>query len=114
MTIAPDQLPRTIRGYLAAHAARGAEAALRAFAPTAVVVDDGVSFRGTDEILGFLGKAGTEFSYTTELVGARRIDDAHWVATHHLAGDFPGGVVDLDYRFAMEDGLIVELVIASR
>ena len=112
--IEPAQLPRTIRGYLAAHAARDAQAALRAFAPAAVVVDDGVSFRGTDEILGFLGKAGAEFSYTTELVGARRIDDAHWVATNHLAGDFPGGVVDLDYRFALDEGLITELVIAPR
>ena len=113
-SIEPSQLPRTIHGYLAAHAARDTEAALRAFTPTAVVVDEGDSFRGTEEILGFLREAGAEFSYTTELISARRIDDARWVATNRLTGDFPGGVADLDYRFTMNDDLIAELVIAPR
>ena len=111
--IQPAQLPATIRGYLAAHAARDADAALRAFAPDAVVVDQGQTFRGTDEILGFLREAGAEFSYTTELIGAQRIDDAHWVATNRLEGDFPGGVAELDYRFTIDGDLITELVIAA-
>ncbi|MGD9529838.1 MAG: nuclear transport factor 2 family protein, partial [Pseudonocardia sp.] len=98
-SIEPAQLPPTIRGYLRARAARDTDAALRAFTPTAVVVDQDESFRGTERILGFLREAGAEFSYTTELIGARRIDDAHWVATNRLEGDFPGGVADLDYRF---------------
>lgn len=106
------QLPGTIRDYLAAHAARDSEAALRAFAPTAVVVDEGHTYRGTDEILGFLNQAGAEFSYTTELVGAQRIDDARWVAANRLEGDFPGGVAELNYRFTMAGDLITELVIA--
>jgi hypothetical protein len=88
-SIEPAQLPLTIRNYLGAHAARDTEAALRAFTPTAVVVDQGESFRGTEEIIGFLREAGAEFSYTTELISARRIDDAHWVATNRLEGDFP-------------------------
>ena len=111
-SIQPAQLPATIRGYLAAHAARDTEAALRAFAPTAVVVDEGRTFRGTDEILGFLREAGAEYSYTTELIGAQRIDDARWVAINRLEGDFPGGVAELKYRFTIDDDLITELVIA--
>jgi hypothetical protein len=107
-----DQLPSTIRGYLAAHAARDADGALHAFTPAAVVVDEDTAFRGTEEIRGFLSKAGAEFTYTTELIGAQRIDDAHWVATNRLEGDFPGGVVELRYRFAMDGDLIAELVIA--
>lgn len=101
-----------IRGYLAAHAARDTEAALRAFASTAVVVDEGRVFRGTDEIRGFLREAGAEFSYTTELIGARRIDDASWVATNRLEGDFPSGVAELNYRFTIDGDLITKLVIA--
>jgi hypothetical protein len=112
-SIQPAQLPATIRGYLAAHAARDTVTALRAFAPTAVVVDEGRTFRGTDEILGFLREAGAEFSYTTELIGAQRIDDARWVATNRLEGDFPGGVAELNYRFTMDGDLITELVIAA-
>ena len=111
-SIQPDQLPATIRSYLAAHEARDAETALRAFTSTAVVVDDGMTYRGTDEIRGFLSKAGSEFTYTSTLVGAQRADDAHWVATKHLEGDFPGGVVDLRYRFVMDGDSIAELVIA--
>ena len=112
--IDPAQLPDAVRGYLAAHAAGDTAACLRAFTTDAVVVDEGHSFHGTQEIAGFLRDAGAEFSYTTELVAARRVDDAHWVATQRLEGDFPGGVADLDYRFAMSGGLVVELVIAPR
>ena len=111
-SIRPDQLPATIRGYLAAHLSRDADAALRAFTPAAVVVDDGTTYRGTEEIRGFLSRAGAEFTYTTTLIAAERTDDAHWVATNRLEGDFPGGVVDLRYRFAMDGDLVAELVIA--
>ena len=111
-SIQPGQLPATVRGYLAAHVARDTAAALRAFTPSAVVVDDGTTYRGTEEIRGFLSRAGAEFTYTTTLVGAERTDDAHWVATNRLKGDFPGGVADLRYRFAMDGDLITELVIA--
>jgi ketosteroid isomerase-like protein len=110
--IQPDQLPATIRGYLAAHEARDADTALRAFTPTAVVVDEGMTYRGTEEIRDFLSKAGTEFTYTSTLVGAQRDGDARWVATKHLEGDFPGGVVDLRYRFVMDGDSIAEVVIA--
>ena len=110
----PDQLPPTIREYLAAHTARDVDAALRAFSVTGSVTDEGQTFRGTEEIRRFLNKAGAEFSYTTELIGAQRVDDAHWVATNRLEGDFPGGVAELDYRITLADDLIAELVIAAR
>jgi ketosteroid isomerase-like protein len=113
-SIQPSRLPATIRGFLAAHTARDTDAAARAFSATAVVVDEGRTFRGTDEILGFLCDAGAEFTYTSELIGAQCIDEARWVATHRLEGDFPGGVAELDYRFTMDGDRIVELVIAPR
>ncbi len=47
-------------------------------------------------------------------MAARHVDDAHWVATQRLEGDFPGGVADLDYRFTMSGDLIDELVIVPR
>jgi ketosteroid isomerase-like protein len=111
-SIQPTQLPSTIRAYLAAHAAGEADAAVRTFAPTAVVVDEGQTYRGTQQVLDFLRSAGGEFTYTTELVGAERVDDARWVARNRLEGDFPGGVAELDYRFTLVDDLITELVIA--
>ena len=111
--ISPDQLPVAVRFYLTAHAARDTDAALRAFAPDAVIVDQGQTFRGVYEIGVFLGVAGSEFTYTTELIGAQHVDDTHWITTNRLEGDFPGGVAELDYRFTVEDDLITELVIGS-
>lgn len=108
----PTQLPATIRAYLAAHAAGEADAASRTFAPTAVVVDQDETFRGAAQVLDFLRNAGGDFTYTTELIGAQRIDESHWVAVNRLEGDFPGGVADLGYRFTLADDLILELVIA--
>ncbi|NEK85083.1 nuclear transport factor 2 family protein [Blastococcus saxobsidens] len=113
-TIQPSRLPALIQGFLAAHTARDADTAIGAFTPDAVVTDEGRTFRGTEEILGFLRHSGSEFSYTTELTGAERIDEEHWVAVNHLEGNFPGGAVDLAYRFALAGDLVAELVIAPR
>jgi hypothetical protein len=113
-SIQPSELPATVRGFLVAHAARDTDTAVRAFSAAAVVVDQGQTFRGTDEVLGFLRDAGAEFTYTTELIGAECIDEARWVATHRLKGDFPGGVAELDYRFTMDGDRIAELVITPR
>ena len=111
-SIRPGELPATVRAFLTAHAARDVDAAFRTFGPAAVVVDEDRTFRGSGEVLGFLRNAGAEFTYTTELVGAQRIDATRWVAVNRLEGDFPGGVVELHYRFALDDHLITELVIA--
>ncbi|MCW2814240.1 MAG: hypothetical protein JWN84_1695 [Nocardioides sp.] len=104
-------LPPTVRDYLAAHAAGDVTAALRAFAPDAVVTDQGETFRGTDQVRDFLGRAGAEYTWTTELIGVQRVDDTHWVATNRLEGDFPGGVADLGYWFVLAGDAITGLAI---
>ncbi|MBB3674740.1 nuclear transport factor 2 family protein [Modestobacter versicolor] len=112
--VPPTGLPARVQEFLTAHTARDADTAVRAFTPDAVVTDEGRTFRGTEELLGFLRHSGSEFSYTTELTAVERLDDEHWVAVNHLEGDFPGGVVDLAYRFTLVGDLIAELVIAPR
>jgi ketosteroid isomerase-like protein len=111
-TIQAAELPSAIRSFLTAHAARDADTAVRAFTPDAVVTDEGHTFRGTGEILEFLRHSGSEFSYTTELIAAQRVDGEHWVVVNRLEGNFPGGVVDLAYRFTLAADRICELVIA--
>lgn len=110
--IATTDLPATVRAFLSAQEAGRPDAAVRTFLPSATVVDEGHTYRGTEEILTFLQEAGSEFTFTTELTRALRVDATHWVAHHRLEGDFPGGVAELDYRFALVDDLIEELVIA--
>lgn len=111
--IDPTDLPGPIRSYLDAHVARDTDTALQSFDPDAIVVDDGRSYRGTDEVRAFLQKAGAEFNDTTQLVGAQCVDDEHWVVFNRIEGDFPGGAADLAYRFTMDGDDITELVITA-
>jgi hypothetical protein len=112
-TVPVTQLPDTIRSYLAAHAARDVDGALGAFARAAEVVDQGITFQGTAAIRTFLGTAGAEFHYTTQRLGAERVDDAVWVAHNRIEGDFPGGVADLRYRFQLANDRILRLEITA-
>ncbi|WP_426501628.1 nuclear transport factor 2 family protein [Streptomyces sp. D54] len=108
-----DLLPTIVRGYFAAHIVRDADTASSFFAEDAVIVDQDETFRDREETYAFLRDAGSEFEYTTEQIGAHRVDDTHWVVTVRLEGTFPGGVAELDYRFELRDGLIAGLVIAN-
>ncbi|MEV4053837.1 nuclear transport factor 2 family protein [Amycolatopsis sp. NPDC049688] len=108
-----DLLPASVRGFFAAHVVRDADTALSFLTEDAVIVDQDETFRGREEVHAFLRDAGSEFEYTTEQIGAHRVDDAHWVVTVRLEGTFPGGVAELDYRFTVRDDLIAELVIAN-
>ena len=105
------QLPDVITDYLAAHQARDLDHALAYYTEDALAVDEGHTYRGKREIGDWLARTSDEYTYTSQLVGAQRVDDDHHVAVHHLEGDFPGGVVDLRFRFTLRDARIAELVI---
>ncbi len=60
----------------------------------------------------WLATAASEFTFTRTLVGVEEAGPSTWVVVNRLEGDFPGGVAELHYRFALTDGLISELVIA--
>jgi hypothetical protein len=71
----------------------------------------GSTYHGTACIHTWLDGSAGECTYTIELIGAEKIDDEHYTAINHLEGDFPGGVVDLHFRFTFRDGRIARLVI---
>ncbi|MFF3752469.1 nuclear transport factor 2 family protein [Streptomyces sp. NPDC002018] len=112
MNTNPIELPDVVSRYLEAHRVRNTPTALSAFHESATVTDEGVTHTGTGAIETWLGTAASEFTYTTERLGAERLDDTHWVVTNRLEGDFPGGRVDLRYRFTLRSGLIEDLTIA--
>jgi hypothetical protein len=41
-----------------------------------------------------------------------KFDDTRYVVSNRIEGDFPGGVVDVIYRFTLADDLITRLEIA--
>ncbi|MDQ6853834.1 MAG: nuclear transport factor 2 family protein [Actinomycetota bacterium] len=105
-------LPDVIRRYQDAHDRHDTETALATFTPDARVIDEEHEHKGTDDIRHWLRTAATEFTYTRTLVTADALEAKTWLVVNHLEGDFPGGVVDLRYRFRLSGGLISELVIA--
>jgi ketosteroid isomerase-like protein len=109
--IVPAELPGTVSTYLAAHQALDIDTAIGHYAADAVVIDDGRAYHGTDEIRAWLGRSASEYTYTTELTRALKVDDAHYDVVQHLEGDFPGGAVDLHYRFTLRGASIAQLVI---
>jgi hypothetical protein len=105
-------LPEVIVRYQDAHDRRDAEAALATFTVDAIVRDDGREYRGAIEIRDWLSRASVEFTYTRTLITASAVESNTWLVTNRLEGNFPGGVVDLQYRYLLEDRLIRELEIA--
>ena len=112
-TIDLTELPPTITEYLTAHRTRDADTAITQFTNDAAVIDDGKTYHGTAGIHTWLNQSADEYTYTIELIGAEKIDDEHYTAVNHLEGDFPGGVVDLHFRFTLRDGRIARLIIEA-
>ncbi|MFF3518376.1 nuclear transport factor 2 family protein [Streptomyces sp. NPDC002573] len=106
-------LPEVVARYLRAHNAKDVAAAMATLAPEATVTDDGRTHHGPAAIRGWLQQTSTQYTYTTTLVGAERHGPGRYTVVQHLEGDFPGGLVDLRYRFVLDEhGRISQLVIA--
>jgi len=106
-------LPAIISSYLTAHRDDDADTALTVFTDDATVIDEGHTYRGLGEIDNWLHRSASEYTYTIELTRAAKLDDDHYDLTHHLEGNFPGGQVDLHFRFTLRDGSIARLVIET-
>jgi ketosteroid isomerase-like protein len=104
-------LPDVIHRYFEAHDRRDADAALSAFAHDAHVLDDGHDYQGLDAIRDWVARASTQFTYTRTLLDASAEAPNLWLVRNRLEGNFPGGVVDLRYRFMLVDGLIADIAI---
>ncbi|WP_327367022.1 nuclear transport factor 2 family protein [Streptomyces sp. NBC_01217] len=105
-------LPDVIKRYLKAHDERDTSAASAALTPDATVVDDGRTYEGIPAIEQWMNHAASEYTYTTTPIGAAYDSPDHYTVTQRLEGNFPGGTVDLHYRFTLDKGLISHLTIA--
>ena len=96
--------PTVIQQYQAAHDKHDIDAALATFAATATVIDEEQRWTGVEEIRTWLAKTSTEYSFTRTLLGAQPDGEHSWVVRNRLEGNFPGNIVDLQYRFDLDDG----------
>ena len=112
MTTEWDGLPDNVKKFMTALDSRQGARALTLFTADAVVTDEGRDHSGPDEIEDWLtaSVSESEYTYTTEFTGATTSGTTVDVV-QHLEGNFPGGVVDLHYRFTLDGALIDRLVI---
>ena len=98
-----------VRRYQGAHDRHEADVALATFTAHATVID-GHDCHGSEQIRVWLKKTSTAFSYTRTLVGEVASGADSWLVVNHLDGNFPGGIVDLRYRFVVSGALLSALV----
>ncbi|WP_418648302.1 nuclear transport factor 2 family protein [Thauera butanivorans] len=82
----------------------------RCFAPDAVVVDEGRTYRGHDAIQSWQREAQKKFQYTVEPVSISR-DGYRLTVTAQVAGNFPGSPARLDHVFVLAGDRIASLEI---
>jgi ketosteroid isomerase-like protein len=107
MTTIPDVIAR----YYDAAAAGDLDALIACFTVDAHVHDEDHDYVGVVEIRRWRESVASRFTYTTEITGSEQTEAGEYVVSTHLEGDFPGGVVDLEQRFTVIDGLIADLCI---
>jgi hypothetical protein len=107
----PQAITRYLREADPQHKAN-AHDLLAAFAADATVIDNGTTYTGHDEIHRWRESETSRYTYSVEVSHVEKFDDTHYVVTTRLEGDFPGGVVDVIYRFTLADDLITMLEIA--
>ena len=103
-------LPDPISAYFVADA-QSAEALAQCFIPQASVKDEGHTHTGRRAIQR-KAAAAARSRYTVAPLALHQEEEVQ-VVRAHVAGDFPGSPVDLQYRFRLERGLIASLEITA-
>jgi hypothetical protein len=108
-----DTIPDVITRYLRAADEQDAKKLAGCFTADGTVLDEGVTYVGRDEIIGWREGALSKWTYTTTVLRTESVSDLEHLVFAHIEGDFPGGVADLTYRFALDDELISALSIVG-
>jgi hypothetical protein len=105
-------VPGIIARYFDAHDRYDIDDAVALFGPNATVIDERQTHHGHDDIGAWLASAGRQYTYTRTPLGAHQQLDGGWIVRNRLDGDFPGGTVELAYRFNLDGDQIATLTIA--
>ena len=102
-------LPQPIAAYFTADKG-DSEAVSRCFTETAVVQDEGHTYRGRAAIKEWKADASTKYQYTSEPFACEQ-KDGKFVVTSRLTGNFPGSPVNLRFFFGLDGDKIASLEI---
>ena len=107
-----DRTPEVITRYFNAQSSRDFDTLISLFTHDAVVIDEGKTWNGARGIREWRDKAASVYQYTTDVLDVKASSSNEFVAHVHLEGDFPGGTVDLDYRFVLNGERIRRLEVS--
>jgi hypothetical protein len=108
MTMTLD-LPKPIAAYFTADK-QDREAVSRCFTETAVVQDEGHTYRGRAAIKQWKTDVSSKYQYTSEPFACEE-KDGKFVVTSRLTGNFPGSSVSLRFFFGLDGAEIASLEI---
>ncbi len=103
-------LPPSLVAYLNSEATTDVESLANCFASDAVVHDEGRAIRGLDAIKVWKKDAKTKYHYTVKPLDAVQ-DQATVTMRARLSGKFPGGPIQVTYRFVLVNDKIALLEI---
>jgi hypothetical protein len=103
-------MPAPLAAYFAAKNRHDVDAALAAFAETAVVEDEGQRRRGHAAIRAWLEETTRKYRPTVEVTGVSEAA-GRTIVTGLVSGDFPGSPVELRFAFGLEGGRVTSLAI---
>jgi uncharacterized protein (TIGR02246 family) len=104
-------IPDVIERYFAAQSTRDFDSLVALFSDDGVVIDDEKTWTGAAEIRAWRDTAASVYEYTTDVVDVRAAGNGEYAARVHLEGNFPGGTVDLEYKFTLDGQRIRRLEI---
>jgi ketosteroid isomerase-like protein len=103
-------LDPTIAAYIEASNARNVDALVACFTADAVVVDEGHTYRGSDEIRQWIVKTQAAYAFTLEVTHVAE-QGSETVVTCRVTGTFPGSPIDLRSFFTLAGSKIAALTI---
>jgi ketosteroid isomerase-like protein len=109
----PESHPAVIDRYFTLAAQRDTDALMALFADDADVVDQGLRHRGIDAIRLWRDGVATADDHTTTILGTVVLGDHGHRINARLDGNFPGGTVDMAYRFTTDEDQITRLQIGG-
>jgi SnoaL-like domain len=108
MTMTLD-LPQPVADYFIADKG-DSDAVSRCFTETAIVQDEGHTYRGRAAIKQWKADASSKYQYTSELLASER-EGEKLVVISRLTGNFPGSPVNLRFFFELDGDKIASLEI---
>jgi len=100
-----------ISRYFTAQSGRDFDTLIELFTDDGVVVDEGKMWRGKSGIREWRDKAASIYQYTTKVLQVHEDGEDEYTALVRLEGNFPGGIVELEYHFTIKGGHIQMLEI---